>query len=128
MGCVVAAVGVAAGAGAVVYIKGMLEESMSYPTPVVYDAVRAALRDLRVPVLEDKHDSLNAEIKGRFADNTNIWIWIDSVSPTASTLKIRVGTFGEENRSRQVLDKVHQQLSKSRSQSQSTTSQPRQGM
>lgn len=128
MGCVAAAVGAAAGAGAVVYVKGTLEETMSYPTPVVYDAVRAALRDLKVPVLEDKHDSLNAELKGKFADNTTLWVWIDSVSSAASTLKVRVGTFGEENRSRQVLDMVHQHLSKARSQSQPTASQPRQGM
>lgn len=128
VGCIAAAVGAAAGAGAVVYIKGTLEETMSYPTPVVYDAVRAALRDMKIPVLEDKHDSLNAEIKGRFADNTNLWIWIDSVSSTASTLKIRVGTFGEENRSRQVLDKIHQHLAKPRSQAQTSSTQPRQGM
>lgn len=128
MGCVAAAIGAAAGAGTVVYLKGTLEETMSYPTPVVYDAVRAALRDLKVPVIEDKHDSLTAELKGKFADNTNLWIWIDSASSTASTLKIRVGTFGEENRSRQVLDKVHQQLSRTRTSGQSTTSQPRQAM
>lgn len=128
MGCVAAAVGAAAGAGAIVYVKGTLEETMSYPTPVVYNAVRAALRDLKVPVLEDKHDSLTAELKGKFADNTTLWIWIDSASSTASTLKIRVGTWGEENRSRQVLDKVHRHLSAPRSQSQSATGQPRQAL
>jgi hypothetical protein len=123
-GCIAAAAGAAAGAGAVVYVKGMLEETVSYPTPVVYRATLAALQDLKVPVLEDKHDNLNTELKAKFADNTYLWIWIDSVSSTASTLKIRVGTFGEENRSRQVLDAIHRRLSGKVGSSYPSTSAP----
>ncbi len=124
MGCVAAAVGAAAGAGAVVYLKGTLEETVSYPTPEVYRAAIAALQDLKVPVLEDRHDNLNAELKAKFADNTHLWIWIDSTSSTASTLKIRVGTFGEENRSRQVLDAIHRNLSGKATANQPVQSKP----
>ena len=112
MGCVAAAVGAAAGAGAVVYLKGNLEETMSHGTPEVYRATLAALNDLKVPVIKDEHDNVNATIESRFADNTTIWIWIDGISTTSSKLKIRVGTFGEENRSHLILEKVHRNLPK----------------
>jgi hypothetical protein len=124
MGCVAAAVGAAAGAGAVVYLKGTLEETVSYSAPTVYRAAIAALQDLKVPILEDRHDNLNAELKAKFADNTHLWIWIDSVSSSATTLKIRVGTFGEENRSRQVLDAIHRHLSRKATANQPVQSKP----
>lgn len=123
MGCIAAAVGAAAGAGAVVYLKGNLEETMSYSTPAVHSAALAALRDLKVPIVKDEHDQLNAKIESRFADNTTIWISIDAISNTSSKLTIRVGTFGEENRSRMILERVHRHLPKS-----STSDKPRSAM
>jgi len=115
MGCVAAAVGAAAGAGTVVYIKGNLEETIGQPTPTVHRAVIASLRDLKVPILEDQNDQMNAKVKSQFADNTHIWINVDSISATASKLSIRVGTFGEEYRSRQILDRIHRYLPSSTS-------------
>ncbi len=123
MGCVAAAVGAAAGAGTVVYLKGNLEETMAAGTPAVHRATIAALQDLRVPIVKNEYDNVNARIESRFADNTTIWIWIDGISSNASTLKLRVGTFGEENRSRMILERIHRNLPKS-----STSEQPRSAM
>ncbi|KAF0184130.1 MAG: hypothetical protein FD164_456 [Nitrospirae bacterium] len=115
MGCVAAAVGAAAGAGAVVYFKGNLEETMSHSTPAVHRAAQSALRDLKVPIIKDEYDKVNAKIESRFADNTTIWIAIDALSTTSSKLTIRVGTFGEESRSRMILERIHRNLPKSSS-------------
>ncbi len=123
MGCVAAAVGAAAGAGTVVYLKGNLEETMATGTPAVHRATIAALQDLRVPIVKNEHDNVNAKIESRFADNTTIWIWIDGISSNASTLKIRVGTFGEESRSRMILERIHRNLPRP-----SKSEQPRSAM
>ena len=110
-GCAALLVGGAAGAGSVVCIKGQLKEDMSASVPTVHNASISTLKDLNLPIIEDNHDKLSAKIKSRFADGNYVWIEIDSVTAESSKLTIRVGILGDEHKSRQILDGIHQHLS-----------------
>lgn len=109
-GCVAVVAGGAAGAGTVVYFKGQLEEEIKAPVPAAHKAVMSALWDLKLPVLEDNHDSLTAKMKSKLANGTDVWITIDSVAGNASKVTIRVGMFGDEEKSRMILDAIHRHI------------------
>jgi len=111
MGCVALVAGGAAGAGTVVYIKGQLNEDINAPAPKVYDASISALKDLNLPIIEKRHDSLSAKIKSEFADGSAVWIDIESLSFQSCKITIRVGIMGDEYKSRQILEGIHRHIS-----------------
>jgi hypothetical protein len=111
IGCVAAVIGGAAvGAGTVIYVKGQLEESMNASTTDVYKATLAAFQELNMPITGDAHDGMSVELKSYFADGKTLWIGITSITPVSSNVKIRVGTFGDEYRSRTILTTIHKHL------------------
>ena len=110
-GCAALLVGGAAGAGSVVYVKGQLKEDMAASVPRVHDASISALKELSLPIIEDNHDKLSAKITSRFADGSDVWIEIESVTAESSKITIRVGVMGDEQKSRQILDGIHKHLS-----------------
>ncbi len=111
-GCAALLLGGAAGAGSVVYVKGQLKEDMNASVPSVYAASISALKELNLPITEDKHDNLSAKVKSRFADGQDVWIDVEYLSVESSKLTIRVGVMGDERKSRQILDAVHRHLSR----------------
>ncbi len=113
LGCVAAIVGgAAAGAGTVIYVKGQIEDTVNASTTDVYRATLAALKDLQMPIVGDEHDGLTLELKSRFADGKTTWIKVSSISAVSSKITIRVGTFGDEYRSRTLLTQIERNLPK----------------
>ena len=108
--CVALVAGGAAGAGTVVYVKGQLNENINAPVPKVYSASVSALKDLGLPIIEDRHDSLSAKIKSEFADGADVWIDIESVTAESCKITIRVGIMGDEYKSRQILDHINKHI------------------
>ena len=53
---------------------------------------------------------MTAKIESQFADGKTVWIDIDAVRNNSSKITIRVGTFGDEARSRKILEKIHHHL------------------
>jgi hypothetical protein len=109
-GCAALLVGGAAGAGSVVYVKGQLHEDVKASVSRVHEASVSTLRELKLPIIEDNHDSLSAKIKSRFADGSDVWIQIESLAAESSKITIRVGILGDEYKSRQILDGIHKYL------------------
>jgi hypothetical protein len=99
-GCVALVAGGAAGAGTVVYIKGQLNEDINAPVTKVYAASISTLKDLGLPI-----------IKSEFADGSNVWIEIESLTSESCKVTIRVGIMGDEYKSRQILDHIHKHIS-----------------
>jgi hypothetical protein len=112
-GCVALVAGGAAGAGTVVYVKGQLNEDINAPALRVYHASISALKDLGLPIIEDRHDSLSAKIKSEFADGSDVWIEIESFTAESCKITIRVGIMGDEYKSRQILDRVNKHITAS---------------
>jgi len=111
-GCVVAAVGVgaAAGAGAVYWVEGALRTTLGHPIRQVHDATLEALKNLGAGVPIDKTAAFNGEIEATLANGSNISIGLKAVSASATELTIRVGTFGDRDQSDMVLNAIETRL------------------
>lgn len=111
-GCALLVVGgaAAAGAGAVYYVSGELKDTESASLDAVNRATLAALGDLKYAVVSDAKDSLNAKIIARTATDTKIEIQLAKQAPAITEIRIRVGVFGDEQMSRQILEKIKARL------------------
>ena len=103
-GCLVAAAGVAAGAGAAgyLYYNGLLYRDYHAGLADTLAAVRAALVELQFPISGEKTDTGSAFVKTRTSDGHTVRIYLDTVpSPipaegVMTRLGIRVGVTGDE--------------------------------
>jgi hypothetical protein len=103
-------VGAGGGAGGAVYVMGKLKEEINAPVAKVHEAARAAIKDLGIPLIQDKEDTLTTHLESEFSDGKRVWIDVEKTSDTVSTLTIRVGLLGDEVKSREILAKVKQHL------------------
>ncbi len=108
-GCVVAAVGLAAG-GTIAYVRGDLESVESAKLDVVYEAALKAMEKLDLAVTKKSKDALSAVIVGRDAQDKKVTITLKAVADGATRLNIRVGVFGSETKSRLIYKEIHENL------------------
>ena len=111
-GCAGAALlaGGAAGVGAIVWVKGKLEQELSVPLPRVYTATLAALKQFELPIQEKKKDMLVARVESQLADGKRVWIDIRSLTESSTKITIRIGMFGDRSRSRRLLEAIRRHL------------------
>ena len=110
-GCVALAVGAAGGVAGAVYVMGKLQEELNHPIAAVHEATLQGLRDLDLPISEDKADKLAAHVESKLADGTHVWVDLDSMADSRTKLTIRVGVVGDESRSRNILAAIKAHLS-----------------
>ncbi|HUV63044.1 MAG TPA: DUF3568 family protein [Sedimentisphaerales bacterium] len=110
-GCVIAAVGLAAG-GTIAYVRGDLEAVESKKLDVVYEATLKAMEKLDLAVTKKSKDALSAVIVGRDAQDKKITITLKTVSDEATRLSIRVGVFGSETKSRLIYKEISENLAR----------------
>jgi hypothetical protein len=111
-GCFLFVVGAAAGAGAAGYawVDGEVKTTESASLGRTWDASLAAMKDLQFPVTSQAKDALAGELTARTSGNVNISIKLKYISNTSTEIRIRVGTFGDENLSRTILNKIADHL------------------
>jgi hypothetical protein len=107
-GCALFLVGgaAAAGAGGYAYVSGELKDTESVSLDTAYNATLAAMKDLQYAVVSKPKDAMTATITVRNAKDEKIVITLNKQSATITEIHIRVGTFGDEQLSRQILDKI----------------------
>jgi hypothetical protein len=109
-GCVLLAAG-AAGGAAVAYFKGELKATVNYPTDKVQKAAKKALvSDLRFIAISEKEDATLAEYCYRNIKDEKIVVSLEMVDDNTTTIRIRIGTFGDENLSQLILSKIQKRL------------------
>jgi hypothetical protein len=111
-GCAVVVVGGAAavGAGTYAYVNGEFKATESASLDRTWDATLAAMKTLEFPVTSQKKDALQAELTVRNSADQRIQIKLKKLSESATEVRIRVGTFGDEPLSRLIFDKIHAEL------------------
>jgi hypothetical protein len=111
-GCFLIAVGAAgaAGAGAVAYVRGELDASLSSPYESVVAATDRALQQLQFPKETEAKDGLAASIVARTALSKKVAITLNKVADNLTRVRIRVAVFGDEQISRTLLDKIKANL------------------
>jgi len=102
--------GGAATAGAVVWVKGKLEQELSEPLPRVYSATLAALKQFELPIQQAKKDQLVAKVESQLADGKRVWIDIRSLAESSTKITIRIGVFGDQSKSRRLLEAIRRKL------------------
>ncbi len=107
-GCIAAAVGIGAAgaAGTIAYIKGDLEAIEAEDLDVVYEAAIKAAGELELRVFSKTKDALTATIYARDAEDKKVTITLKRTTEQTTKLSIRIGTFGDETKSRLIYKKI----------------------
>lgn len=107
-GCLLFVVGAAAGAGAgtYAYVNGELCSSEAVKLDKAWDATQAGVKDLGYNVVEKQKVALEAHLTARGPGDKKVQVKLVKQSDTVTEIRIRVGTFGDESLSRQILNKI----------------------
>jgi len=109
-GCAGLIVGTAGGGAAVAYVKGELRATKDAPIGSVYGATLRALDEMNIRVSKKRQDATSAQITGELANDDDLEIWFERTSDDSTRLGIRIGTFGDEEKSRLILERIDEQL------------------
>jgi hypothetical protein len=104
-GCVAVAIGAVA-VGTVVYVHGEVRAYFDSDVQTLYDATLKAMGDLKVLIVEQKHDALSAVVVARNSMDQKITVQIDGSDRAAVKVSIRIGFRGDEAQERLVLDRI----------------------
>jgi len=83
-----------------------LKETEGVAYDKAYDATLAAMNDMQYAVVDKSKDGVTAKILARTGGDKKIQVTLNKQSATVTEIRIRVGTFGDESLSRQILDKI----------------------
>jgi len=111
-GCALLVVGgaAAAGAGTVAYVRGELQATVDGALDKTWSATLGALKDLQMPVTDQQKDGLSGKLTARAMGDKKVTVRLKKVTGTTTQIGIRVGTWGDEVRSRQILDQIKTRL------------------
>ena len=114
-GCFLLALGAVGGAsaGGVMYVKGKSVDSVDGNPKQVAVATEKAFKDLDLVLVSSNSTNIDAEIVGRTADDTKVNVVATADSGKISTVKVRVGVFGDDPLQQRVLDKIKANLAAS---------------
>jgi len=108
-GCAALVVGgAAAGAGVttVAYIKGDLQTTCAASLNPTWEGSMAALKDLEIRVASIQKDATGGLIEATRADGTRVRITLSPAGPDTTSVKIRIGVFGN----REASMAIHRQI------------------
>jgi len=110
VGCIPLIIGAAVGAGSVTYINGSLVRNVDEPVDRIHKASLAALKDLHLFVTADELNKHSAVIRAEYEDAKKIHISIEALTEYVAQIKIRIGTFGDQDESHTILDAILKKL------------------
>jgi hypothetical protein len=111
-GCAPIAVGLgaAAGGGGVMYAKGDLQTTLKHAPEEVADAAVEAFRALNINHEYTKTSRLHSRVVGTTTDDKEVKVAASLEGEGISELSIRVGVFGDEERSRRIYREIEKRL------------------
>jgi hypothetical protein len=111
-GCGALVVGgaVAAGAGTVAWVKGELKATVDGDLDHAWSASQTALKDLQMPVSAEEKDGIQGKLTARAAADKKVTVQVKKATGTTTDIGIRVGTWGDEPMSREILEKIKKHL------------------
>jgi hypothetical protein len=102
----IGAAAAAVGAGTYYYIKGDLRRNYEAPMDKTWDATVKALEALKINVESKQHDALTGVINGKLADGKSLSVNLKRISESTTEVGVRIGTFGDRERSEAIHDKI----------------------
>ena len=107
---VIGAAAAAVGAGAYYYVKGDLKRNYEAPMDKTWEATIKSVEELKLTVESQKHDALSGVIKGKMADEKGFEINLKRLGENLTEVGVRIGTFGDREKSEAIHDKIHSKL------------------
>jgi hypothetical protein len=109
-GCLAAAAGAAAGVGAYAYAHGELWATVYGSLDDAYQASTIALEELGLRVVQEAHDTFGAHIVATETQGGDVSVDLVPEAERVTRIGVRVGTFGDQRKSRTVLRKIQDNL------------------
>ena len=97
-------------AGTYVYVRGQLEVSYAADYERTWAATLDALKALEVSVEDANKDAFGGKIQAKRADDTSVTIQVSPVSSDVTSVKIRIGTFGNRTISERISKEIDSRL------------------
>ena len=104
---VIGAAAAAVGAGTYYYVKGDLERNYEAPMDKTWEATIKSIEELKLTVESQKHDALSGVIKGKMANEKGFEINLKRLGENSTEVGVRIGTFGDREKSEAIHDKIH---------------------
>ena len=98
--------GAAGGGAGVAYSKGEQEQVHAAPYDRVWDATLSALRTLNITVSETQKDQISGKATGAKSDGTSVVVSVLPVTKETTSVRIRIGTFGDRPASEQIQGEI----------------------
>ncbi len=108
-GCLAIAIGGAA-VGTVAYVNGALTESVQATPDKVVTATEKAFASLKLTLISKNASGLEGKVVGRTSDDKSVTVNIKTKGEKVSEVTIRIGTFGDETKSRVLMDAIAKNL------------------
>jgi hypothetical protein len=110
-GCALVLLGAggAAGAGTVAYVGGELKSSESVSLDRAWNASQAAMGSMGFSLTSQEKDGFSGKLIARGAEDKKVTVKLKRQTDEVTQIGIRVGTFGDETLSRQVLEEIKKQ-------------------
>lgn len=105
-GCLALATGAAAGAAGVAYAQGALRGSVEANPQEFIQAAEDTLREMGITIQEAAADEAEGHIDAQTANDRDIDITARREDAGRSEVSIRVGTFGDEELSRDIYNRI----------------------
>jgi len=109
-GCAALIIGGAAGAGTYAYVSGELKTTKNTTLDRAWSASLGAMSDLQFKVTTQQKDALQGRLVARTAADKKVEVNLKKLSDNTIEVRIRVGTFGDEDLSNLILQKIEKRL------------------
>lgn len=108
-GCILA-LGAAAGGTTALYVRGAAEKSYAHKIDKVGRAVVKGLEDAEVVVTGTQIGAATGKITGTAPDGKKVIVDLDATGDKVTSIKVRVGTLGNRERSEYLVAKIDEHL------------------
>lgn len=107
-GCAAALIGggAVAGVGVVAFRNGALQTMEDVEYGKAWQAAKTAMGDLEYTILSEKKDALEGKLVAQTGDGTKVKVDVRKMNEKTVKFTIRVGTFGDEVKSRLILKAI----------------------
>jgi len=90
--------------------EGMLRSTLEGDMPEVVNATNATLEDLELVGVDSTVDKLKGKITARMAVGTKVTINLEAVDFDTTSIRIKVGTFGDRSISLQIFRNIEKRI------------------
>jgi len=109
-GCVPLLIGAVVGVGSVNYINGSLVRNVDESVEKIHKATLAGLKDLGLFVTSDELSKHSAVVRAEYENAKKVRIGIEALTEYVAQIRIRIGTFGDQDESHTILNAILKKL------------------